>query len=142
LDPISDIYTMLQVTCAIIINEGKVLVTQRNEQMKLPLKWEFPGGKIENGESASDCLLREIAEELNIQISIERQLPAHIYNYGSFVINLIPFVARLASGQLVLREHLDSAWLAPAQLLDLDWAPADIPIVRDFLQLYSHAATL
>ncbi|WP_251795780.1 MULTISPECIES: NUDIX domain-containing protein [unclassified Arenibacter] len=78
------------VTCAIIESENQVLVVQRSENMKLPLKWEFPGGKIEKGESEQDCLIREIREELNIEIELMKRLTPsplflseHIYRIDS-----------------------------------------------------------
>ncbi|TKC05904.1 (deoxy)nucleoside triphosphate pyrophosphohydrolase [Pedobacter frigoris] len=126
---------MIEVTCAIITNEeGHVLVTQRSADMKLPLKFEFPGGKIETGESAEQCLLREVKEELNLEIEIVSSLSPVIYHYSEFSIRLIPFVCYIKSGNLILREHASSSWRSIDQsLLDLDWAAADIPIVREFL---------
>ncbi|WP_316788976.1 (deoxy)nucleoside triphosphate pyrophosphohydrolase [Pedobacter frigoris] len=128
---------MIEVTCAIITNEeGQVLVTQRSANMKLPLKFEFPGGKIETGESAEQCLLREVKEELNLEIEIVSSLSPVIYPYPEFSIRLIPFVCCIKSGNLILREHASSGWRSVDQsLLDLDWAAADIPIVREFLSI-------
>lgn len=74
---------MLKVTCAIIIVKDKILVTQRSEKMKLPLKWEFPGGKIEGNESEIDCVKREIKEEINIEIEIIRKLSNKSYSVFS-----------------------------------------------------------
>ena len=65
---------MLEVTCAIIVHENKILICQRSAAMKMPLKWEFPGGKVEDGESKEDCLRREIWEELRIHITINKVL--------------------------------------------------------------------
>ncbi|MDJ1496823.1 (deoxy)nucleoside triphosphate pyrophosphohydrolase [Cytophagaceae bacterium DM2B3-1] len=127
---------MIQVTCAIIVKDEKVLVAQRSELMKQPLKWEFPGGKVEANESAEACLIREIQEELSLHIEIQSSLPAHTYDYGTFQINLIPFVAKPLSEQIVLKEHATYAWLNRDELLTLDWAPADIAIVHDFLHSY------
>ena len=76
-----------------ILFDDKILVTQRSEEMKLPLKWEFPGGKLEENESEIDCIKREIKEEINIEIDIVKQLSDSFYDYGSFQIKLIPFVA-------------------------------------------------
>ena len=83
---------MINVTCAIIVFNGKILVTQRSEKMILPLKWEFPGGKLEENENDIDCVKREIKEELNIEIEVLKQLSNSIYDYGTFKINLIPFL--------------------------------------------------
>ena len=126
---------ILNVTCAIIVIENKILVTQRSEKMKLPLKWEFPGGKLEENESEIDCIKREIKEEINIEIEIIRKLSNSIYDYGNFKINLIPFVAKHILGEIKLTEHRDYKLLEKAALISLDWAEADLPIVEEFLKL-------
>lgn len=122
---------MVHVTCAIIIDRSKVLVTQRSEAMKLPLKWEFPGGKVNLNESAETCIKRELIEELNIEVERLNDSP---FEYPTFTINLIPFVARMKAGQLTLREHKAFEWLHPKELKALDWAPADIPVLEQFMK--------
>lgn len=126
---------MINVTCAIIYIEDKILVTQRSEKMKLPLKWEFPGGKLEENESEIDCIKREIKEEINIKIEILKKLSNSVYDYGAFKINLIPFISKYVSGKIVLSEHRDYKLLDKSELLNLDWAEADLPIVEEFLKL-------
>lgn len=126
---------MINVTCAIIVFNGKILVTQRSEKMSLPLKWEFPGGKWEENENDIDCVKREIKEELNIEIEVLKQLSNSIYDYGDFKINLIPFLANYISGKIILTEHKEYKLLNKADLLKLDWAEADKPIVEEFLKL-------
>lgn len=125
----------IDVTCAIIIIDTKILVAQRSEKMKLPLKWEFPGGKLEQNESEIDCIKREIKEEINIDIEVLKKLSSSIYDYGIFKINLIPFVAEYISGKIRLAEHKEYKLLEKAELLSLDWAEADLPIVEEFLKL-------
>ncbi|MDN3670711.1 (deoxy)nucleoside triphosphate pyrophosphohydrolase [Echinicola jeungdonensis] len=125
---------MIAVTCALIIKDGLVLAVQRGTKMKMPLKWEFPGGKMENGESEQSCLAREIKEELNLEIEIGDKLSEVVYDYPDFTIRLIPYICRIQSGELVLTEHRSHQWLEKEELLDLDWAEADLPIVRDFLK--------
>lgn len=126
---------MLNVVCAIVLFDDKVLVTQRSEQMKLPLKWEFPGGKLEENESEIDCIKREIREELNIEIDILKRISNSIYDYGFFEINLIPFIANFKSGNIKLTEHKDFKLLHKLELMNLDWAEADISVVEEFLKL-------
>ncbi len=128
---------MIEVTCGIIVQGNKILVTQRSEKMKLPLKWEFPGGKIEENETAEECILREIKEELNLEIEILKRLRASPYDYGIFKINLIPFIAKYQNGVIILAEHKDFKWIEAKDLLSLDWAPADIPILNEFLKDYN-----
>ena len=124
---------MLQVTCAIIAHANKILICQRSASMKLPLKWEFPGGKIEAGESKEECLRREIKEELNIDISIERALTMIEHHYPDFSLRLYPFVCGLQSGEVKALEHAQAIWVAIDQLADYDWAEADLPIVREYI---------
>jgi 8-oxo-dGTP diphosphatase len=126
---------MINVTCAIVLRYDKILATQRSEKMKLPLKWEFPGGKLEPQESEIDCIKREIKEELNIEISILRKLSESIHDYGDVKIKLIPFIAKYNSGNILLTEHKDYKWMEKQDLLTLDWAEADLPIVREFLAI-------
>lgn len=125
---------MINVTCAIIYIENKILVAQRSDKMKLPLKWEFPGGKLEKREDEVDCIKREIKEELNIEIEVFKKLSNSIYDYGNFKINLIPFMAKYISGEILLSEHKDYRLLEKSELLNLDWAEADIPILDEFLK--------
>ena len=124
----------IPVTCAVIHFGTKVLAVQRSAQMKLPLKWEFPGGKIEAGESDIDCVKREVLEELNIHIEVKKRLTPVIHTYPDFKINLIPFVADYVSGDLKLNEHADYVLLERDELSNLDWAEADIPIVEEYLK--------
>lgn len=126
---------IINVTCAIILKDKKILVTQRSEEMKLPLKWEFPGGKLEINESEIDCIKREIKEELNIEIEIFKRLANNTHDYSNFKINLIPFMAKYISGEIKLAEHKDYKLLEKSELLNLDWAEADLPIVEEFLKL-------
>ena len=126
---------MINVTCAIIYFNNKILVTQRSEKMKLPLKWEFPGGKLEDGESEIDCVKREIKEEINIDIEVLAKLSNSIFDYGAFKINLIPFISTYVTGEIILSEHKDYKLLDKTELLNLDWAEADLPIVKEFLKL-------
>ncbi len=125
----------IPVTCAIIYFDDKVLAVQRNEIMKLPLKWEFAGGKIEAGESEIDCIKREILEELNINIEVKDRLTPVEHKYPDFKIKLIPFTAEYISGELKLREHSNYILANKEELINLDWAEADIPILKEFLAL-------
>jgi 8-oxo-dGTP diphosphatase len=99
--------------------------------MSLPLKWEFPGGKIESNESPESCIVREIQEELNITICPIRQLADVTYQNENFSIVLIPFVCKMVGGDLSATEHTEIRWLTPNELPQLDWAQADQPIVDE-----------
>ncbi|WPU98784.1 (deoxy)nucleoside triphosphate pyrophosphohydrolase [Mucilaginibacter sp. cycad4] len=126
---------MIKVTCAIIVNtDGLVFAAQRSATMSLSLKWEFPGGKIEPGETAEACLIREIKEELHVDVEIVSSLPSNTHQYPNVTIQLIPFVCKITAGEVLLKEHLDFKWLAKDELLALDWAEADVAIVKYYMK--------
>ncbi len=125
---------IINVACAIILHKGKILAAQRGEQMSLPLKWEFPGGKLKDGESAESCILREIVEELEIEIEVIERLNDSMFHYETISVNLIPFVSTYIGGDLKLIEHKEVKWLSSTDLLALDWAPADIPVLHEFMK--------
>ncbi|WP_353126739.1 (deoxy)nucleoside triphosphate pyrophosphohydrolase [Parapedobacter pyrenivorans] len=122
---------MLIVTCAVIIQHGKILICQRSSTMDLPLKWEFPGGKVEPGEDDALTIVREITEELHLEIEVVKRLQPVEHEYPAFRIRLVPFVARVIGGQLRLEEHADARWVTVDELAGYDWAPADMPIVEE-----------
>lgn len=126
---------MVIVTCAIVEFKNKTLVVQRGRNMKLPLKWEFPGGKIEKGESEEECIKREIKEELRIEIELIKRLTPSKFSYPNITVNLVPFVANYVNGDIKLLEHRQYKLLTKDKLMDLDWAEADIPILKEYLSL-------
>lgn len=123
----------LHVTCAIIERNGRVLAAQRNFTMSLPNKWEFPGGKLDNGESLQECLRRELAEEMGICLSVKRALPPYTHHYPTFTVTLYPFICSIEAGDIVLHEHAAIVWLPPDDLHTLDWADADLPVLNNYL---------
>ncbi len=123
----------IKVSCAIIEIDDKTLVVQRNKNMSLAFKWEFPGGKIENGESDVECVLREIKEELNIKIRIISRLTPSNYHYPEHTVLLIPFLCRYVGGNICLSEHKEYKLLSKDKLINLDWSAADIPVLNEYL---------
>ena len=119
--------------CAIIEQDGLVLAARRAETMSLPLSWEFPGGKIEAGETPRQCLRRELMEELGIAISVGAALEPVTHDYPSFTVTLYPFVCPREGGEITLHEHAAIVWLAPEALPSLQWAEADGPILENYL---------
>lgn len=111
---------------------GRILLARRGPRQSLPLKWEFPGGKIEPGETPPAALARELAEELGIAVTTGRSFPVCTHDYGHAVVELHPFACRLAPGSPppAAREHIALAWVTPAELAAYDLAPADWPVVE------------
>ena len=120
---------LTEVSCAVIMDGDRVLVTQRSEHMPHPLKWEFPGGKLLPGETPEGCLIREIREELGVEISVNKLLPSVRYRYSDSNIKLIPFVCSIRKGRIELKEHQDYYWVPRTQLESLDWLEADIEVL-------------
>lgn len=123
----------LHVTCAIIERDGLVLAAKRSATMSMPLKWEFPGGKIRPGETKEACLVREINEELGVIVSILTPLPSNTHHYPDITVSLYPFICRIESGDIILSEHSEVSWVDPGKLHCFDWAEADLPIVNDYV---------
>lgn len=121
----------IPVVCAVIERNGYVLVAQRPANKLMPLKWEFPGGKVEPGEDPAAAIVREIREELGCAIQITRVLPPFIHDYKTVVIEMIPFGCRLAPGspEPHAHEHVALAWVSPTDLPGYDLAAADWPVV-------------
>ena len=115
--------------------EGRGLGVRRAPGQKLEGKWEFPGGKLEPGEAAEAALVREIREELHLGIVLGARLRDAVHDYGKFAITLTPFLAVSceAGAEPHAAEHVALRWCAPAELRALDWAPADVPIVEEYL---------
>lgn len=119
----------IRVACAIIERDGLVLAAQRSRSMRMPLQWEFPGGKIEPGEGAEACLQRELLEEMGIRVAVKRAMPPSLHRYPAFTVILHPFVCEILSGEMVLNEHRAVAWLKPEELPAIHWLEADFAVV-------------
>jgi 8-oxo-dGTP diphosphatase len=119
------------VVCAVIEREGLVLVAQRPPHKLLPLKWEFPGGKVEPGEDPAAAIVREIREELGCAITVTRAFTPFTHDYKTVVIEMIPFACALVPGspEPHPHEHVAIAWVTPAGLDAYDLAAADWPVV-------------
>ncbi len=122
---------MINVACGIIKDGDKVLACQRSHGMHLAGKWEFPGGKVESNESPSQCVIREIEEELGIVINVVSHLKPIVHHYPDKSIRLIPFVCKIISGQIILKEHEAFRWIGKDEILALDWAAADYKLIVD-----------
>jgi 8-oxo-dGTP diphosphatase len=120
---------MIEVSCAIIMKDSKILAVQRAPESSHPWKWEFPGGKIQYGETAAQCIIREIEEELRLRIEVLDQLKFIEFDYGSMQIRLIPFICRIAFGDIILTEHVAKCWFDFDQWQTIDWLGADYELI-------------
>ena len=125
----------IEVVAAVIHDGGRILATQRGYG-EFKDKWEFPGGKMEAGESREEALRREIREELDTEINIGKLLCTVEYDYPAFHLTMHCYLCSVVSGALVLKEHESARWLPAEALESVDWLPADLqilPIIRQNL---------
>ncbi len=121
----------IEVVAAVIIDaKDRIFCAQRGNYGELALKWEFPGGKIELGETHRVALIREIKEELNTDIDVLDHIITVNHQYETFKLTMHTYYSKVTQGNLLLSEHINSKWLGKNELDQLDWADADIPIVN------------
>lgn len=119
----------IKVVAAIIQKENKILATKRGYGEFINM-WEFPGGKIESGETKEQALVREIKEELNIEISVDKFAIDIEYQYPNFYLFMPCFMCSIKEGSIELLEHNDGKWITKEELNTLNWLPADIDAVN------------
>lgn len=119
----------IKVVAAIIRSGDRIFATQRGYG-EFKDGWEFPGGKVEHGETPEDALIREIKEELDVEISVGERLGCVEYDYPSFHLSMECFWARIRSGDLLLKEHEAARWLSREELDSVDWLPADLELIE------------
>ena len=120
----------IEVVAAIIKDNDTILATRRGYGEFID-RWEFPGGKIEIGETQEEALIREIEEELSITINIDNFVTTVDYDYPNFHLTMHCFICSKAAGDLTLNEHNDAKWITRADLDTLDWLPADLEIIEE-----------
>ncbi len=121
---------MKQVTAAVIEKDGKILLARRKQGDVLAGKWEFPGGKLEPGETPEQCLRRELMEELGVDTKIGAFICASKFEYKHLPIELLAYRVEHLSGEFKLSDHDRLAWVAPADLTGYDLSSADIPVAE------------
>lgn len=125
----------VHVVGAVIVNEAnEIFCAKRSSEMTLANYWEFPGGKIEAGESAPHALKREIAEELACTIEVFGEVEDTIYEYDAIIVRLQTYMAKIIDGEPIAQEHAEIRWVPVNQLATLEWAPADIPAVHKIMK--------
>ena len=124
----------IKVVAAIIVDGGNVFATQRGYG-EFKDGWEFPGGKVEEGETPQEALIREIKEELDTEIEVGELLDTVEYDYPKFHLSMDCFICTIKSGDLVLKEHEAAKWLAKETLDSVEWLPADLGLVEKIGEL-------
>ncbi|HJF18784.1 MAG TPA: 8-oxo-dGTP diphosphatase MutT [Enterococcus columbae] len=124
----------IEVVAAIIHENGKIFATQRGYG-EFAGGWEFPGGKLEKGESPEHALVREIQEELNTTIEVGELIETVEYDYPTFHLKMYCYLCQRVSGQLDLLEHSAAKWLTKETLDSVEWLPADIAVVEKLKEL-------
>jgi len=120
---------MIEVCCAIIRRESKFLAVQKGSAGSHPLKWEFPGGKIQEDETPENCIMREIKEELGVEIQLIERWNSVTFSYSDKNILLIPFLCEITSGEIILTEHVGIKWFDYSKWHIIDWVEADTELI-------------
>ncbi len=124
---------MIDVVAALILEQDRFLLCQRPNSKARALKWEYPGGKIEEGETPEQAIIRECSEELDIEVSVHGTAAMTVYHYPDISICLTLLRCTVISGTPKLKEHIACAWVSPREAAEYDLAPAD----RELLQMIS-----
>lgn len=124
----------VKVVGAVSVNEqGDILCALRSPEMSLPNLWEFPGGKIEEGEMPEQSLIREIQEELDCTVEVYELIEDVVHEYPNVIVNLLTYKTKIVEGTPTAREHAELKWVPLQELRSLEWAPADIPTIDKLL---------
>ena len=126
----------IRVSAAVIHRDGKIFATKRGYG-EYKGKWEFPGGKREEGESGEEALYREIREELDSRVEIEKLICTTDFDYPTFHLTMDVYLASLVEGKLTLLEHEDAKWVSLDSIDNLDWLPADWSVIDEIKKHFS-----
>lgn len=124
---------MIEVVAALIWNNGKFMICQRPENKSRALLWEFPGGKVEAGETKEAALARECREELAIELEVGKMFADSTFVYPDISVHLSLFEANIVSGEPKLLEHRDIRWITPEEAHLFEFSPADVPFVEKLI---------
>lgn len=127
---------MIEVTAAVIRENGKFLICQRAKGKNCELLWEFPGGKIEPGETAEQCIVRECQEELGVTLNVEQELTDVVYTYPDRTVHLHFFLTQVIGGQLQRKEHNAFAWITPDEIPQYEFCSADAEMLQKCNNLF------
>lgn len=133
---------MVEVAAAIVMNADRVLIARRRTGLRHAGKWEFPGGKIESGETPQQCLIRELKEEFDIRVEIGRFFGENTHQYQRGPVRIVSYCVRWLSGDLILRDHDNWQWASPETLKNFDLLPGDVPLAQRLDTLYREKGSL
>ena len=123
---------MVRVTAAILEKDGKILIAKRETGDELFAGlWEFPGGKIEEGETPEECMARELKEELDIEVEVGELITSNKYKYPHGIFELLAYRVKHISGKIILNDHDEIKWVTIDQMSSFEFPPADIPIIKE-----------
>lgn len=128
---------MVQVIAGVIEKEGKILIAKRSVDTRFAGKWEFPGGKLEEGESHEACLKREIKEECNIDVDVKNKICFNRFDYGDLQVEVILYHSVYRNGELLNTEHEATHWILPNDLPQYDFLEANIPLVSQIQEYFN-----
>jgi len=128
--------TVRDVVAAILIKDNKILIAQRADDDPLAGYWEFPGGKVEEGESPEESLIREMQEEFCININVNQFVESSLFTYEKRTIRLLGYLCRWVAGELFPKVHNDYLWVEISNLSNYTFAPADRPLVEKLISKY------
>ena len=127
---------MQKVTAGVIEKDGKILIAKRKAGKCIGANWEFPGGKLEEGETLEECLKRELKEELDIEVEVKDYIASSFFSCNDLEIELIAYRVKYLSGELKLVDHEEVKWISPDELSKYEFTLPDIPIVEKVLNLF------
>jgi 8-oxo-dGTP diphosphatase len=124
----------VKVVGAVTYNDhGEILCALRSAAMSPPNVWEFPGGKVEQGEKPEEALIREIKEELGCTVEVHEKIEDIVHEYPNIIVNLLTYKTKIIKGAPKAKEHAEVRWVPVHKLRSLEWAPADIPTIDSLL---------
>ena len=125
---------MTQVTAAILVNDGMLLIAKRGPSARLPNLWDLPGGKVEPNETPRECLMRELREAFGIEATVKEYVGSHIHTYDFGTVELMVFKADWGKGDFDSKDHQEIRWAFPHELNQFEFAPADFAFIKRIMK--------